>query len=306
MSLRVAAAAIFAAFLLAACGEDEAPELETAQNPAVALAERIPEGPVAAVTAVDLAAARDALGLPPDAAPIGASPDDSGEELRFASVVGTAIPHLGQPRDVPVAEAIDPGEVTAAASSAFSGPEAVTVLATEQPFDEIAASLEDAGYRREGEVLQTLESGTEVVHTIVAGGDGVVAMGGDLELVSSAAEGETPSPSGTDRELLASLAEAPAISAVGSRDACVEGFAVADELAGGRGEMEIVAAGEASADRFAADRAKAGPLADFEFEDPRVDAQSVTVPFTYPLSVPGTPLAVVTGELPSREIYDCA
>ncbi len=155
-------------------------------------------------------------------------------------------------------------------------------------------------------MLQTRESGIEVVHTIVAGGDDVVAMGGDLELVSSAAEGETPAPSGTDRELLAGLEEAPAISSVGSRDACVEGFAVADELGGGRGEMKIVAAGEASPDRFVADRARTGPLADFEFEEPRVDDEAVSVPFTYPLSAPGTPLAVVTGDLPSRDIYDCS
>jgi hypothetical protein len=141
-------AALAVGGVLAGCGGDDE----------AGLVERLP-GDARALSAIDLAAVKEGLGLPEDADPTRA-PDDAGDEAqaRLFAYAGGAFPYLAR-FDRTFMQAIDESRVTQAATTPVSGPDTVVTLATDQPLDdEIASRLERAGYRPDDGLLVNEEA----------------------------------------------------------------------------------------------------------------------------------------------------
>lgn len=82
-------------------------------------------------------------------------------------------------------DAIDLTRVTAVANNGPARRGLVVVLATEQPFEEVAGKLETTGYTRDGKLLVKPNPARTAA---VAGGSGVIVIGSDREGVRAAAE----------------------------------------------------------------------------------------------------------------------
>ena len=100
-----------------------------------ALVERLP-GDARALSAIDLAVVKARLGLPEDTDPDPAARRRQrrgrGPPVRLHR---RRLPYLAR-FDRTLMQAIDESRVTQAASTPVSGPDAVVVLATDQPFDD--------------------------------------------------------------------------------------------------------------------------------------------------------------------------
>jgi hypothetical protein len=146
-------AALALGAVLAGCGDGD---------DSASLVERLP-GDARALSAIDLAAVKERLGLPDDADPTRAPGDAGGEaQARLFAYTGGAFPYVVR-FDRVLMEAIDESRVTQAATTPVSGPDTVVVLATDQPFDdEIASRLERAGYRPDGGLLVMKRPGDRV------------------------------------------------------------------------------------------------------------------------------------------------
>lgn len=284
----------------AACGGEE----ESASAGSRELVDRLPRLEPAGVIYVDVDAARAALGLGPAVDPESVL-EGSDAERRFVLVAAAAVPYIGSPVDTAVRKAIDATQIRAAANNFLTvGEESVSVLATDQPFDEIAATLEDEGFTRDGEVLTSGESPQAVGATAVAGGEGIVALGFTPEAVEAAAAGEAEPADGPERDLLASL-DAPAVAAFATSDGCSEAIGAADALTDGEGEL-VVAASEPDAARFVFDDSEDFLVQDLRFGEPSVDGDLVRAPVTVPLdSISTGLLGILRGDLPTGTIYDC-
>lgn len=244
----------------------------------------LPDGQAVAVT--DFVAARAALALGADANPtIDEGPDEQAlRRLGRAAILSDPLPYDGHD---PAATAIDHGQVTAAATvNMAEGSDVwqVTLIATPQPFDEIAAALEEAGYVRDGDVLAydefTLDEANElppgVLYETIVGGDGVVAlaqsgpsgMGAAATLLGDIVVGDA-GEEGMAAAVVASLT-APTRLGVASSDPdapCVQGIGLGDHL-DGTGELLIRPDGDADVAAGAVDGDEIGsatlsaPIAD--------------------------------------------
>lgn len=286
---------------LPACGgEEDTP----ASGGETDLVDRLPRAEPSGVIYLDFYAAREALELDaevdPESAILG-----SDAERRFGLVAGAAVPYLASPVDTAVRKAVDATRISAAANNLLSvGEQAVTVLVTDQPFDEIAATLEEEGFSRDGDVLTSDESPQEVGATAVAGDDGVLALGFTAAAVEAAATGETELAQGPERDLLAEL-DAPAKAAFATSDPCSEAIGAADALAGGEGEL-VVAATDPDAERFIFDDSDEFVVQDLRFGEAIVDGDLVRAPVTVPLDSTSTGLlGILRGDLPPGLIYEC-
>jgi hypothetical protein len=149
------------------CGGDSAPRQD--------ILDRLP-AESDTIQYLDAATFREQLGLPPDATPdtSGGEEAEAIESLRDAMAF---VPRGGSATDAPV----DMGQVQSAAQglSVAQGADVpiITVIETEQPFDEIAARLEEGSYTRDGSVLDD-RLGDDVV---ADAGNGVVPFGHDAE-----------------------------------------------------------------------------------------------------------------------------
>jgi hypothetical protein len=270
---------------------------------AVDLADRIPEGQLPTISAMDLVAAREALGLPDDFA---GDSFETDPEKRFVAAAGVAIPTIARPQETPFRAAVDLGQVTAAASSIGFAPDQVTVVETEQDFEEVASSLEEDGYERDGDVLMTDDLGATVGYRVVAGGEGVIAAGQEAEPVEAAAAGPLdPAPAGPARELLAEL-DAPSATATsfdGTTD-CVTAVGVADELAEGEGELVLVTEDE-SVELVVEEGDEFGVFGGFELGERAAEDGRVVYPFAFPLGDLSGPSAFILGDNPAATLWDC-
>jgi hypothetical protein len=124
-----------------------------------ALVERLPDE-ARALSAIDLAAVKERLGLPGDTDPTRPPGERRrGGRARLFAYAGGAFPYLAR-FDRTLMQAIDESRVTQAASTPVLGPDTVVVLATDQPFDDgIASHLERAGYRPDDGLLVNEEAG---------------------------------------------------------------------------------------------------------------------------------------------------
>jgi len=261
----------------------------------IKLLDRLTVLDVPAVVVVDVAAVRRGLGLGAD---YGKTDTTSPAERRFIDLLGAAHPLLLTPFQSAAREAIDLGRVTAAAGNGGSGRQAVTILATDQPFEEVAKALEAGGYHRDGKVLRAPNNSRAMEAGAVAGGKGVIVVGGDPAAVLAAAEGRNGGVKGTVRDVADSL-KAPAVKVVAPNGACFKAMAAADDLKDRRGRIVVVANG-ATADKFAKQLQTVG----YTIDPPKVDGDRVTATLTYEENA-ATPLQLVGGEVPSKDIYSC-
>ncbi|MBA3302037.1 MAG: hypothetical protein H0T15_09240, partial [Thermoleophilaceae bacterium] len=216
-----------------------------------------PKTPAAA--AVDLTEVREALDLPADA--------DPRKERELLFLAGLAIAPLQSPKETPVGDAIDFGQVSAAAGGGLFSPTAVNVLASGQDFDEIAEKLGAEGFRRDGDVLVTDRPAFEAGASAVAGGDGLIALAttpGEARAALEREEDETPLARALE------LVDGPVRAAsVAADQSCFESYAASDEVKPQGGEVVIQTKEDASAEGFAL--AKACPFGEaVSFEDPQV------------------------------------
>lgn len=190
------------AFLILGGGDDDA------ADGAADLAEKLPAS-VTNATYVDLDGLRDQLGLAADADPTQVSTDPEKppepEQATFTAGAGIAIQGLASGvEDDPVGEAVDGGQINSAIAGTAveegtAGP--VTLIDTDQSFDDIASSLEQNGFDRDGAVLEAGEPDNSkpglpvppALNVVADAGDGVVAFSSSRELAESAG-GDDASP----------------------------------------------------------------------------------------------------------------
>ena len=273
------------ALLLTGCGADG---VDGPPN----LLDRLSPGPASRIVVVDLEAVREKLGVGA-LDPRAASFEDPAERS-YSAIYGAAFPLVAQPRSDPVLDAVELGRVTAAAGNGYPGGRyAVTVLATDQPFDEIARALEDAGYTRDGAVLHK-EGQT------VAGGDGVVAVGRNAGFVRAAVDGTAEGIHGVARELVEDLA-APAAQAFEFGTDCPRAVALADGTDGAA--RLVVVTGAAAANHLTADDDGNPSFTGTRFDAPAADGDRVTADFTY--AQDGRPPLTILAETRAEDLYDC-
>lgn len=262
-----------------------------------------------AVSAIAIALALAALagcgsGSEPDARDLaGRLPVDRSGTVAYADLAEVR-ERGGQPEDVePLASllaqpgALDLGQVEVVASNGFLGPRAVTVVRTDQPFEGVAAQLEQAG-------------------VVAAGEEGLIAMGSDRQSVEAALAADGAGGSGAEEDARATLFEELGEAPVGSVYAasasappqCLRGIAIGYEVSEGAGELLLAVEG-ADPDLFVLDDAAGvkgfSVAASFEFGEAQADGDLLRVPFTYPPAEPGGPLALLGGETPPGSFYAC-
>lgn len=289
--MRVVAAIVLAtAMLLVGCGgsgDGDGPE------PVSELARLVPENPFG-VSEVDLVALKDALGLPADADP--AAPPEGEAGRRLTSVARAVVPFCHgveppEPIDVAIRQAVDCSQIQAAAAPAGVGLWSLTIMRTEQPFDEIADSLTAAGYSRQGRLLGYPGGTTPMRYAeVVAGADDetLIALARD-RTAGFAALGEAPAAPDARPELsaLGALTAAPARTARLGNGECVAAYAIADQIADDRGELVVQLASEeaeATPNGFTLDEhegfaSRPGASELFDFGQPEADGGTLQVSF---------------------------
>lgn len=293
------------AAILLGCGGDEETEGDD-ESRLMALVDRVPrDEDFPAITAVDVIAAREALGVAEGTDPRTAITGGDAER-RFAYAVASAVPYLQSPQDTPISEAVDSTQITAAASNVVFGPGSITVLETDQPFEEIASALEVDGYERDGNVVTAEADAIDPGASVVAEGDGIVALGFDAETVTGVATGDPAAPEGPERELIAQMAGPAKLATAtgGESSSCLDAIGVVDGLADGAGEF-VVLAEEPAAESFVLDDTGDFIAEPFDFAEPMVEDGSLSIPFTYPIDQPGGPGGLLLADLPAGTIYDC-
>lgn len=277
--------------LISGCGGTEVSDLPEAPSD---LARLMPENPFG-ISEVDLVALKEALGLPADADP--GAPPDSEAQQRLAAVARAVLPFCGsgeeppEPIDIAIREAVDCSRVEAAAAPAGVGLWSLTIMRTEQPFEEIADSLTDAGYSREGRLLGYPGGDVPMRYLGVVAGpedDSLIALSRD-PTVGFAALGGPFAESETRPALsaLAALPAAPARTAWLDTGDCIAAYAMADRVEDERGELVVRLEGDgarASADGFVLpdhEPFAGDPAASelFDFDEPDLEGATLRVGF---------------------------
>lgn len=311
-----ALAFVLALGAFAGCGGDDSTSTtastSTAAGPtgdAAKLAQYLPaDGPL--ISEVDLAAARQELGLDPDAdatdieavASGEAGLDDPSGEL--VTTAAFAIPPVNSfllaGKTDPFVEALDGTAVTAAASNQSDPNGPVSVIQTDQPFADLASKLEGAGYKRDGD---TLSDPTAVVSEVASAGDRVIVATGN-----GAAAGELAgSPPGGPSELISLIdfdggsmagattvdgAQSPCMTALGGRGPA--------DATGGTARFQVDGTAEAgSVDAAALEAANLKP------GEPKADGDTVEIPFTAPQQPGGNPVGQLIVNVDPAKLYDC-
>ena len=203
-------ALICAALLLSACGGEDTPDTDGGMT-AKELAAKLPDGGFPQAIAADVDAAREAAGLEAGADPTEVS--TSREELRFGLSTFVALRDLSALTDNPVRAALDHGMISAYAAHPYVTDEAITLLSTSQDFDEIADSLEDEGWERDGDVISTEGDPEQLTYTALAAADGFIVLGYSPDVVEAVASGDAV-PSDTGELAALENLDAPVIGAV--------------------------------------------------------------------------------------------
>jgi hypothetical protein len=281
---------------LSACGSGDTP------SPADLLDRLEPLEPAAAAV-IDVDRARADLGV----GGIGfldalASGDPA--KARFGYLVSVGFPVLRSPVKVALLDALDSARVTAVASNTVAyNRNGVTLIATDQPFDEIAEALVKAGYTRTDNLLRGPSTIRPVEAQAVAGGDGVIAVGADLESVRVAAEGKGGGIKGTVRDLI-DARDVPAAAAIETGTSCPTAVSVTDDVKNRKAQM-VILDGAPKASRFTAARGSF-VFRTFTFQEPKVDKGRVVVDLTYPAGTTSPqPMEALFGETPMEGIYNC-
>jgi hypothetical protein len=307
MASRVTAILAVVALTGAGCGSDSDSGESSASTD---LAASLPGDPTA-VYYLDLEATRQELGVAADTDPVseealtGDADDEQAAELYLTA--GIVLPHVTESFSErfeldATGEAIDHSQVSAAASGEGGDGGRAVVLATDQPFDEIAQSLEAAGFEADGDVLSGANADPEPAFPYVAEtGDGTVVLATELAAAEEAAAGET---SASDAAALAGKLDQPQRQALAAEQDCVRGFAVGGDAVGGELEIVIRVDGEPDADRVANEAAliSGGTIVLGEAE---VDGDLVRVTATAPEGGDEPTGEFAGGGVFTDDVYEC-
>ena len=307
---RIAALTILAAVVLAGagCGSDSESD-STEAGESSDLAALLPGDPEF-VSYLDLDAAREELGLAEDTDPVseealhGEAEDEQAVELFLAA--GSVLPHVtesfSQRFEIDAtAAAIDHSRVSAAATGEGGAGGRAVVLATDQPFAEIAESLESAGFEADGDVLAGDGVNPEPAFPYVAeAGDGTIVVAGELAAAEEAAAGEVEE--GEAAALLAEL-DQPQRQANVAATGCVTGSATGGDVGGSELEIVVRVDGEPEAERVESEAALlTGETV--ELGEPEIDGDLVRVTATAPETDDPTGQFAGGGIFP-EDVYDC-
>ena len=264
--------------------------------------------------ASDLVSLREELGLPADADPAtfpGRGEEASEDEFDLFTATAQSLPHvraaataLLDPQEDPVVASIDHGQVSAAARATGDFGELV-LMTTAQPFDEIAAALEDEGFSQDGDVWVPRKGAEPVTGgapwQVADGGDGRVVLAPERAAID-AALGDEPEGS-------------PAKDLLGAVSGSVR---FATDLQGGDSCLEVIAGGENPGTHEgeiviepteAPDPARAGEAQETEgvsVEEAEIDGDLVRFPFTADAKAPGLGLDRLARSLAVADFYDCS
>ena len=286
------------------CGDDDDPPAE----PIDGLARYLPAGSPGVLSFADFAAAREQLGLPPDADTLSFELlfaddyDPDSPESRLNDAANAAMSGLGvksesctfevrgalddeslfpegegcdRLEDIelePVTEAFD-GRAIAAALTGGGSDGTLTAIQTSQPFEELATALASEGYEREGDVLS--KPGAEV-NEVAAAGDGIVVLSTDG---ASAADAIADPGGGPAAALnLVEPADEPIVQVLaGFEESCVTGYGGWQEGSGASGAFVIATDGPADVERVELDGFE--KFTETDVGEPSADGSMVQVPF---------------------------
>ncbi|MDX6587354.1 MAG: hypothetical protein QOI31_1827 [Solirubrobacterales bacterium] len=301
-------AVLVAALAISACGDDT-PDTDGGLS-ASELAAMLPDGGIPQAVAVDVDAAREAAGLAG-----GTDPTEVGtsrEELRFGFSTFFALRDLAALTENPVRAALDHGLITAYAGHPYVLDEAITLVSSSQDFDELASTLEDDGWERDGAVVSTEGDPQELTYTAVGAGDGFIALGYDPEVVEAVASGEAP-PSETGELAGLEALDAPVTAAVVPDEAegeeCVELIAFEDFL-DETFRLYITVDGEAKSSQLSKDLTDEALSLGFKVESEETEGDTITLELqgvTETEQLVNSPAVLVGATLDENGplLYDC-
>lgn len=296
------AAVALAVLALAGCGgSSEKPEATTSTED---LVRYLPKDSVS-VAVVDFTLARKELAQPKDATIVPPTfkvdPRSPAGQLLTAGSLGFHPLRVGITflrSQLPALRAFDGGKLIAGASNIEQSGKLVNAVRTSQPFSEIADSLTEDGFEREGDTL-TDPKGGALAH-ITDAGDGIVLITGedvDPKALLDAPPGgpkDLEGDTGDERsERLVLYPQGGCITAIGGNE----------RADGARGELRMTVEGTADAKTF-----KADALPDILILDaPRVDGGDVTAGYRMPTGAQADPILLrilQTGDF--RRLYGCS
>lgn len=238
--------------------------------------------------------------------------DLSDEDTRdLAVLLATAMPFTSDLQETPIGRSLDIGAMTAVASVpfAFAPDRAVVVVRTSQPFDDLAAALEEEDFERDGDLVWTEGPVRELggATAVTPAGDDLIVLAQSREVARAVADGDGDGPvlaeqldpvDGSIRVVFASDADS---------DSCVATMAAGWEIDAGEGRLVITLVDDGSEDAVAADGfelLRDGPAAEtVDIDPPEVDGRTITAGFRH--DGPGSPLEFLAFEDLRDELYRC-
>jgi hypothetical protein len=270
---------------LAGCGDGEEDAILPPDPPDIeALVDYFPDDAYQ-MEAVDLVALRAELGLPGDADPtVYPKPvtDMTRAEMLFSAGALSSFPYARQaqaeffdPGKAPLSIAIDHSQVKGAASAETSnGP--ITVIATDQPFEEVANALAERGWTEDGDVLESPEQ-RDTIRFAAPGEEGEIVLGMERALLDSAVNGETDGNSAGAMMGGASGSVRFAFADQENRG-CVSAVAGGGDAARGKGTVLVDGGDDPDPAAFEAVTVEANER-NVEFGEPEVLGNLLRVPF---------------------------
>ena len=269
------------------------------------------------IVAMDLDEARRQLGLPQDADPTRLSFKQLGRGRgRFLYVAQAPLAGLLNPapaiRNSPVAQTIDIGAIGAVAATVVHGPEEVTAIDTDQPFELIARRLERLGLTREGAVLVD-EDPARVFpsFSVVAdAGDGIVVLATTREAALAALDRDELSPAAQVVRTVEGVIRR-GVSLSSDDESCVRSFGLGQDLVPPEGEVLVRVDGEADAADFTVPPLRDDVERVVRFGAPVADGDEVSLPVTYTPGGIVDQVLISTGPIgllydtPRDKFYDC-
>lgn len=302
--VRVTLLTLVAAPILTGCGDSGE---GTGSTPGADAFARFFAADAPVVSYVDLAEARDQLGLPADADALDFSAlknedvNNPSPNAQLVEAAATGMPSLTTFVQTlsadPASQQFDGSEIDAAANTlGDDGP--LTIIHTSQPFGDIADGLTKLGYRPEGNLL-TKEG--ERFEQVADGGDGFVLIGRNTA-PRDAVEAQAGGPD--DLMSLLGPADQPIQQAAnGVQDDCVSALGGWENAQTTKGVLAFKVDGGADASAF--DTAQLDHDLGIDTGEPTTDGDTAQVPFTKAAGggSPGSPVGVMLTRFVSG--YDC-